>query len=379
MVYIVAMCLGWALQAAAGTTAPRLHYPQNAFENRAAAIAMVMAKHEPALNESTPPAAVSKPFRRVCNRLPARGTPSTNVSAVHACDVEVIAAIGDSLTTGDQARSTNWLNLRQYPGLAWSIGGDLDASSVPRLFEQSCGRMPEGPSTGNGNGAVLNFNYAISGAVVQDIPRQASTMITGLKAELGGRYDTAWKLISLLIGGNNLCLVCEENRREANNEVVYGNNLRESMTQLASIPNAIISIVLNLDYTQLAPLVTQFGCRLIMPSVCGCLGVDDEARLAISREYIKKYNVVIVNLVEEFNRGLASTNTRFVAQPFAVDTTLASKELISAADCFHPSAMGQGLLGRGLWLNLFEKVGEKRTEVFFDDLVCPDENSVFGV
>ena len=60
---------------------------------------------------------------------------------------------------------------------------------------------------------------------------------------------------------------------------------------------------------------------------------------------------MIVNLVEEFNRGLAGTNTRFVAQPFAVDTTLATKELISAADCFHPSAMGQGLLGRGLWIN----------------------------
>ena len=65
-------------------------------------------------------------------------------------------------------------------------------------------------------------------------------------------------------------------------------NLRESMTQLATIPNAIVSIALNLDYTQLAPLVTSFGCQLIMPSVCGCLGVDDEARLAISREYIKK-------------------------------------------------------------------------------------------
>ena len=28
---------------------------------------------------------------------------------------------------------------------------------------------------------------------------------------------------------------------------------------------------------------------------------------------------------------------------------------------------------------VFEKVGEKRTEVFVDDLVCPDEDSVFGV
>ena len=60
---------------------------------------------------------------------------------------------------------------------------------------------------------------------------------------------------------------------------------------------------------------------------------------------------MIVNIVEEFNRGLVGMNTRFVAQPFMVDTILATKELISPADCFHPSAAGQGFLGRGLWIN----------------------------
>ena len=113
--------------------------------------------------------------------------------------------------------------------------------------------------------------------------------------------------------------------------------------------------------------------------MCRCLGVDNEAQLEISREYISKYNEVISKLVSEFNGPLVRRNTRFVAQPFMIHTHLASDDLISKADCFHPSAAGQGFLGRGLWINLFEPVGKKRDRVAFDELVCPTEQSIVGV
>lgn len=215
---------------------------------------------------------------------------------------------------------------------------ERETSNTPEPHPPNCMHRPQGPSTGSGNSAVYNFNFAVSGARVEDMPQQATTLVSGLKESLGERYPTAWKMVTLLIGGNNLCDVCIASKERDNDDVVYEKNLRVALETLKEIPNVVVNVVLNMDYTQLAPLVRQFGCLLLMPSVCPCLGVDNEERLAISREYIRKYNDVLVTLVAEFNRKVEGTNTRFVVQPFAVRTALATSELISKVCHTQPSS-----------------------------------------
>ena len=83
-------------------------------------------------------------------------------------------------------------------------------------------------------------------------------------------------------------------------------------------------------------------------------GTDDERKLAVARKYIQLYNAAIEKLVPEFNSQLRGTDTRFVLQPFAIQTDLAEREWISQADCFHPSAEGQAFISRGIWDNLLQ-------------------------
>lgn len=48
-----------------------------------------------------------------------------------------------------------------------------------------------------------------SGAVVQDMPRQAENLVSGIERDLGReRWESEWKYVSIMIGGNNLCVVC---------------------------------------------------------------------------------------------------------------------------------------------------------------------------
>jgi lysophospholipase L1-like esterase len=311
--------------------------------------------------------------------LPAR-TPATSIDNLHPCDITIISAMGDSITTADNAKSTSWLTLRQYPGLAWSIGGDSNVQSLPNLFAQSCGRQPQGGSTGETGSIIYNFNFGRSGAVVQNMPVQAQNLVSGIERDIGpARWLSEWKYVSIMIGGNNLCVVC--NRPETNNDVVYRDNLREAMETLATMPRTVIALAINLDYTQLSRYVDKFGCKLIMPSVCDCLGTNDPAKMAIAREYIGKYNVAIRELVAEFNaKSDRLSNTKFVAQPFAEATDLAQREWISQADCFHPSAEGQALFARGMWENLQQPVGSKLNKIDPNEQpVCPTADTKVGV
>lgn len=67
-----------------------------------------------------------------------RTTPAS-VFDVRPCDLDVVGAIGDSLTTADNADSTSWLNMRQYPGLSWSMGGDPDRVTMPNILNGTSG------------------------------------------------------------------------------------------------------------------------------------------------------------------------------------------------------------------------------------------------
>ena len=70
-------------------------------------------------------------------------------------------------------------------------------------------------------------------------------------------YETAWKTVTIMIGGNNLCLVCDPAKERANDEVVYEANLRAAFDTLKQLPRTVISMVSNLDYTQLSRYSTS--------------------------------------------------------------------------------------------------------------------------
>jgi hypothetical protein len=76
------------------------------------------------------------------------------------------------------------------------------------------------------------------------MPSQALNLVAGIERDLGNaRYASEWKYASILIGGNNLCLVCNPAREAANNDVVYETNLRAAFTTLQTLPRAVIGTV----------------------------------------------------------------------------------------------------------------------------------------
>eukprot|EP00731_Ephydatia_muelleri_P038255 Em0695g1a len=116
-------------------------------------------------------------------------------------DVKVIGAIGDRsqlshCAMGAKAGSI-LTALTEYRGVSWSIGGDGDVSNTGTLAS----------SETNSNSRL---NVAVSGAVSSELLAQAYTLINKIKADTSININTDWKVITLWIGGNDLCDYCSD-------------------------------------------------------------------------------------------------------------------------------------------------------------------------
>ena len=322
-------------------------------------------------------AAVPVAAAAACPVLPPRTTTPTRVADLHPCDVAALGAIGDSLTEATNAESSSLLDMGNFRGVAWSIGGDPGAITMPNTLSAACGTTPIGPSTTKGSsaGAVPDLNYAVAGAVVQDMPGQAERLVEATQRAMGATsYASDWKVISVLIGGNNLCLVCDPKRAQDNDEAVYKRDLGAALDILTAMPRTVVNVVLSLDYTELAPFKTSL-CSIFLPFVCDCLTTTDADKLDAARAMIKRYNAVTNELIAEFKAKNVREDVAVVVQPFTIDTVMWEKRLI-AVDCFHPSTDGQGYFGLGLWNNMLQPVGSKSTLIDANtQAICPTQES----
>jgi len=294
---------------------------------------------------------------------------ATHIKQLKPQDIRVVAAVGDSISTGCNSLSTTWFGLKDYQGLSWSIGEDSGVNTLPNLLKQYTTSLVGGAKgTGDGN---TGFNFAKNGAVVQDVPAQVDNLIAAMKSNTAVNYEEDWKVITVLIGGNNLCEVCKDEK--ANDAAVYEQYLKESLDKLSTVPRAFVNLVPGLEYTQIAKYKGPL-CALMLPFVCDCITSTDSSKQDAVRKANTAYNEVISRLAATYGRD----DFAVVVQPSLVKSVIPDKSYISTADCFHPSGDGQRMLAVGLWNSMLLPVQDKGNYVATVDDVpsCADENTL---
>ncbi|KAL0279547.1 UNVERIFIED_CONTAM: hypothetical protein PYX00_001076 [Menopon gallinae] len=137
--------------------------------------------------------------------------PPESVHKLRPGDINVVAAIGDSLTAANGARTDNLYEVifRENRGVSWSIGGQGNWSqflTVPNLLKVM---NPElvGYSIGDGSpfSKAAQFNAAYFGAMDQDIMGQAVWLVRKLKTDPRVDFRNDWKMLTLMIGTNDVC------------------------------------------------------------------------------------------------------------------------------------------------------------------------------
>nr|XP_023680577.1 phospholipase B1, membrane-associated-like [Paramormyrops kingsleyae] len=323
-------------------------------------------------------------------------SPPTSVHTLRPGDVKVVAAIGDSLTAGNGIGSPPWNLLdvlRQYRGLSWSIGGDENLTTVTTLpnilrqFNPSLTGFSVGTGMQNSDRAFLN--QAVAGATSEDLAGQVRVLVDKMKNDSRINFHSDWKVITVFIGGNDLCDHCTHSVYFSANNFV--SRIQQALDILhKEVPRALVNLVELLHIIPLRRLhqIPSLNCPTWLVNImCRCVlsPKDSSAELQRVNDMNRAYQHGLQQLVES---GRYDTNSSFtvVLQPFFRDVILPLLEdgrpdrSFFTPDCFHLSQKSQTLMARALWNNMLEPLGNKtQTQNFTADisLKCPTKDSPF--
>uniref|UniRef100_A0ABM5FPN6 Phospholipase B1, membrane-associated n=1 Tax=Pogona vitticeps TaxID=103695 RepID=A0ABM5FPN6_9SAUR len=329
------------------------------------------------------------------NRLPSDAVP-TSVHNLRPADIKVIVALGDSLTAGNGAGSSryNVLDvLTQYRGLSWSIGGNEDIRTVTTLANILREFNPSvvGFSTGKGSQSTANayLNQAVAGARSEDLSSQATRLIELMKSDPNINFQEDWKLVTLFIGGNDLCDHCKDPVRYSPGN--FTRNIQSALDILHNeVPRAFVNLVTILHIVTLRKLYQEkrvYCPRLIMRSLCTCVlnPDDDSAEIELLESFNRRYQEETHRLIQS---GRYNTREDFtvVVQPFLEEAQMpmTSQGLPDssyfAADCFHFHQKTHTLAALGLWNNMLEPIGQKTKLQKLENTItlnCPTEDQPY--
>jgi len=304
----------------------------------------------------------------------------TSAKKLKPQDVDVVMAIGDSITAAFGADSKSIFTVfTEYRGLSFSIGGDkfynasvITLANILREFNPKV----QGFSIGKGGATTDNarLNQAVSGAVSSAMLGQAQTIYNKLKqGETQGKWSFAndWKVLSIFIGGNDLCDFCDDESRFS--PANYKKNLESALDYLQqNIPRLYVNLVSPVDITKLGVLSTGF-CALLHPFECSCAVGSGVPR---TKQAWKEF-LTAIDEIGALQKYKNKEDFGLFVQPFYIDTDVPyvnGKPDTSyfAPDCFHFSTKAHVASAVALWNNMLEVSGAKaRSWVLGESIKCP--------
>jgi phospholipase B1 len=331
-------------------------------------------------------------FSTNCPILPAHNT--TSIFDLRPNDISVMLAVGDSVTTGFGLLGS----LNETRGRSFSMGGDPGAITLPNFFKYFNPALV-GFSTGTYTAEVCHGascpavhyypsqdanNAAKSGAMVFDmVSSQVNYLIRQVNQNPNMNVQTDWKVLTIMIGANDLCASCTF-KLDYLSADEYESNLMGTLERIrTSLPRTFVNIVPGFNVSQAYDLsLTTPRCKNVSRPLfiqCDCLfapqnGAIREEIDAHMTEYSQRAN----NIASYYQRK-AYDDFAVVVQPFASNTHISDlpTRFISRLDCFHPSSFGQEAMAVALWNSMLTPAANKKTSLNMDDVpLCPTQETL---
>ncbi|XP_055628956.1 phospholipase B1, membrane-associated isoform X2 [Toxorhynchites rutilus septentrionalis] len=322
-----------------------------------------------------------------CNTTGMRSFPApTSAHKVRPGDIDIVGAIGDSLTAGNGVMATNILEVFvENKGLSWSIGGQgnwRQFLTIPNILKEFNPNLYGYPvKDGISIRKASRFNTAEAGAMSQDIPQQAKNLVKRMLCDPKVNVEKHWKLITLLIGGNDFCSnICYLNPPEKSLAYHENNILAALRTFRDYLPRTIVNLVASPNVDILTKLKAKpLECVSTHIFECPCFMATQFARN--EKRYVK-----IIEYWNELQKDIAGREEfqnkpdfSVVFQPFIINITVPnlpngdSDVSYLSMDCFHLSQKGYARAANALWNNMLEPVGAKSNnwEPEFSNFKCP--------
>nr|XP_033498994.1 phospholipase B1, membrane-associated-like isoform X2 [Epinephelus lanceolatus] len=206
-------------------------------------------------------------------------------------------------------------------------------------------------------------------------------MIDTFRSYPGLNYDEDWKVVTMLIGMNDICDYCKDKTLFSPDRFIHHMTAALNM-MMDQIPRTIVNVVQILPMKPLREVQRPtLGCQL-QRRFCSCLVKPEENSTELTE-------LLQVNLQFQSRLMKLLSGDRFFKKDFAVVLQPylemagpprlpdGSMDLsFFTADCFHFTVKGHEELAKGLWNNMFQPDGAKEKIKTFSEpvkLICPSK------
>ncbi|KAI8146915.1 hypothetical protein BJV82DRAFT_596998 [Fennellomyces sp. T-0311] len=270
----------------------------------------------------------------------------------------------------------------EYRGKVFSAGTDPDEYTIPNFLSVYSDAQggPGGVTLPMSRGKDLD--NAISGAKTQDLDGEVSRLIHLLNIDRHyQRIKDEWKLITLFIGANNICVLCDPPvtrlplLAQADE---FEKNIRDALVRLKTdVSKSFVNLVALFNVSSVYEAAQgdpycEFVWNPAHVSVCSCVQHDDEQR-QIADDMVAEYNARLEKLAAD--ETLSDKHFQVAYQPGFSQLPIAKYKqgYLSGIDCFHPNKCANQVFAMVLWNNMFSSPEEKRQPLDFDSFgfVCP--------
>ncbi|XP_032232892.2 phospholipase B1, membrane-associated [Nematostella vectensis] len=302
-----------------------------------------------------------------------------SVHLLHASDVTVIGALGDTFTAGLGAKASSWNGyFTEYRGASWSIGGDgtlSQAVTLPNILK-IYNKNLKGFSSSK---IDWSLNMATTMAPIEELETQVKKLISEMTSGNGLyiNFKDDWKVVTLHIGSFDLCHVCLDKERYGPSAMIK--HLMRSLNLLKSkVPRLFVNLVLPVDVSNLDSVFsTRPHCKILGWNACPCVADGDVASKHVVASAAATYKKLVLELI---NSGIYDVSDKFavVIQPFMFRGPRNKEGGLVAEffgpDCIHLNTLGHASAATALWNNMLEPVGNK-SDVWLTkvSLKCPTQ------
>uniref|UniRef100_A0A1I8NW06 Phospholipase B1, membrane-associated n=1 Tax=Stomoxys calcitrans TaxID=35570 RepID=A0A1I8NW06_STOCA len=321
------------------------------------------------------------------NGTKSQETPS-HIQKLRPGDIDVVAAIGDSLTAGN---GIMWwpspvVVIAEFRGMSFSGGGIEDwrtiltLPNILKVFNPNLYGFASDHVLAMDRAAHLNVAEPMM--LSRDLLYQVQVLIQRMKQDPLIDMQHHWKLLTIFVGTNDLCTeMChyenmwdflqqhEQDILEALRELKQ--NVPRLLVNLIPAPN-MVNLIRNLrNISEFCDLAYNFACSCLMSKTYG------PEYLQRAQEFIIRWQAIDEHVASraEFHSSDFGVNYHSFMANFTIplQTNGDLDMRYFGRDCFHFSQLGNAAMANILWNHMLETGNPRDTEFRppFQKFECP--------
>ncbi|CRK97108.1 CLUMA_CG010439, isoform A [Clunio marinus] len=278
-------------------------------------------------------------------------------------DIDIVGAIGDSLTAANGAFALDVLQvLIEGRGVSWSIGGHKtwrNFLTLPNILKEFNPNLYGFSTAGTSSSTHKSsrFNVAEAGAQISDTVHQARNLVKRMRSDPHVDMKNHWKLVTYMIGGNDFCLdICYHQNQDKVLEKA-GRELTLALRIIReNLPRTMVNVLLPPDVTILERFTNKPAeCKTLNYVECPCFfSLTHRKNRDRSAQTIKRWMKLvekITKLPEFHDRSDFEVNFHplFSETDIPKDAYGVTQYKYMSKDCFHLSQLGHARAANSYW------------------------------